>query len=208
MTDRNKGVELGTNMIDRSLEPLPRDVAGFADAQAEGLTPALPAHPPSSPLPEPTARVLLHRLGYTLAASVGATLVTLFALPTPDGQIAPVTAIGIIVVLAAGGILTRRALAAFRSRLLDEIQAGYVTTTFQQGGFWIARREGRVFAPGRNVLGWDWRGLWVLDSAGGAVSIADRAVDPPGLYPSPHRPGQRELWTGHQWAFVFPDRAE
>lgn len=208
MIDRYSDVEPGSTVIDRSLEPRPRHVAGFAEAQARGLTPTLPAHPPSSPLPEPTARALLHRLGYTLAASVGATLVTLLVLPTPDGQIALVTAIGIIVVLAAGGILSRRALAAFRSRLLDEIQAGYVTTTFQQGGFWLARREGRAFAPGRNVLGWDWRGLWVLDSAGWVVSIGDRAVDPPGLYPSPHLPGQRELWTGHQWAFVFPDRAE
>lgn len=67
--------------------------------------------------------------------------------------------------------------------------------------------DGPVFAPGRNFLGWDWRGLWVLDSTGGVVSPADRAVDPPGLYPSPHSPGERELWTGHQWTFAYPDRS-
>ena len=113
-----------------------------------------------------------------------------------------------IVVLAFGGFMIRRALTSFRSRLLEEIQAGYVTTTFQQGGFWLAHRDGPAFAPGRNVLGWDWRGLWVLDSSGEVVSLPDRAFDPPGLYPSPHVPGERELWTGYQWAFVFPDRAD
>lgn len=195
-------------MIDRALAPRPRDVDGFTEAQASGATPAVPAHPPSSPLPEPTARALLHRLGYTLAAAVAAALMTLLILPKPDGSIAPVTAIAIVVVLVIGGLLSRRVLVAFRSTLLDEMQAGYVTTTFQQGGFWLAHRDGPAYSPGRNVIGWEWSGLWVLDSAGAVVSPPDRTVDPPGLYPSPHSPGERELWTGHQWTFVYPDRAE
>lgn len=167
----------------------------------------MPAHPPS-PLPGPSARRLLRKLGYTVALGVGAALVTLVVLPKPDGRIAPITAVALVAVLAIGMILTRRALVRFRSRLLEEIQAGYVTTTFQQGGFWLAHRDGSAWAPGRNVLGWNWRGLWVIDSTGAVGSTADRSVDPPGLYPSPHAPGERELWTGHQWTFVYPDRAE
>ena len=151
---------------------------------------------------------MLRRLGYTLAATVVTAVVTLLLLPKPDGRMTPVTAIAMIVVLAFGGFMVRRALTAFRSRLLEEIQAGNVTTTFQQGGFWLAHRDGPAFALGRNVLGWDWRGLWVLDPSGVVVSPPDQAFDPPGLYPSPHVPGERELWTGHQWAFVFPDRAD
>lgn len=199
---------LAIDVIDRSLAPLPRDVEGFAEARMKGLTPALPAHPPSPPLPHPTARALLQSLGCTLVASAGAALMTLVVLPKPEGQIAGVTAIALVVVLAFGGLLIRRALTRFRSQLLDEIQAGYVTTTFQQGGFWLAHRDGPAYAPGRNILAWDWRGLWVLDAAGGVASPADHSIDPPGLYPSPHSKGERELWTGHQWTFVFPDRTD
>ena len=110
--------------------------------------------------------------------------------------------------LTIGGFVTYRALVTFRSRLLEEIQSGYTTTTFQQGGFWLAQRGGSAFSPGRNVQGWDWDGLWVLDSRGEVISSADPSVDPPGLYASPHSPGERELWTGHQWTFIYPDRGK
>jgi hypothetical protein len=43
--------------------------------------------------------------------------------------------------------------------------------------------------------------LWVLDGSTGAVvspPVAD--ADPPGLYPSPNRPGAMELWTGVVWS--------
>jgi len=194
--------------LNRPLSPRPSDVAGFAEAQADGTTPALPADPPATPLPAPTAHALLRVLGYSIAATVAATLVALAALPKPDGRMAPVTAAVVLLILAGGGIQIRLALVRFRSRLLEEIQAGYVTTTFQQGGFWLAKRKGSAYAPGRNVQGWDWRGLWVLDTSGGIVSSPDRSVDPPGLYPSPHSPGERELWTGHQWTNVYPDRSD
>lgn len=151
------------------------------------MTPAVPAHPPSSPLPQPTAHALLRRLGFTLAVTVAAVLVTLLLFGTPDWRMAPATAIGVVVVLAIGGWMTRGALVSFRSRLLEEIQAGYVTTTFEQGGFWLAHRDGPAFARGRNVLGWDWRGLWVLDPAGGVVSPPDRAVDLPACTRRPIR---------------------
>jgi hypothetical protein len=200
-------VESPADMIDRALTPRPRDVAGFAEAQAIGATPALPVHPPLLPLSEATAHALLRRLGYTLTATCGTALLTLLVLPRPKGRINSVTAIAIVVALVIGGLLSRRALAVFRSRLLEEMQAGYVTTTFQQGGFWLAHRNGRALSPGRNVLGWEWRGLWVLDSEGAVVSPPDRTFDPPGLYSSPHSPRERELWTGHQWTFVYPDRA-
>ena len=55
---------------------------------------------------------------------------------------------------------------------------------------------------------WDFRGIWVLAGSGKVRSTPDRTVDPPGLYPSPERPGQLQVWTGMIWARKFraPDR--
>ena len=192
-------------MIDRALTPIPRETEGYEAARENGSTPATPADPPS-PLPGPSADRLLKRLGFTLVLSVLAALLALAVLPTPERRMPVPTAAALLVVLVIGGLVSRRALVAFRSRLLDELQAGYTTTTFQQGGFWLAHRDGRFDARGWNIVGWDWRGLWVTDGSGGVISTPDRTLDPPGLYPSPHSPGERELWTGFQWTFVYPDR--
>jgi hypothetical protein len=104
-----------------------------------------------------------------------------------------------LAVLTVGFFVTRAALLRFRAVLLDELRAGYVTTTFVQGLFWGSDRGDS------DVVGWEWRGLWTLASDGRVVSAPDLSVDPPGVYPSPNAPGRHELWTGCQWTNVFFD---
>lgn len=88
---------------------------------------------------------------------------------------------------------------------LEELTAGYTTLPLALGAFWGVnnRRVGLNYAEP-----WDFRGVWVLDGRGGVRSAPDREVDPPGLYPSPQRPGQLQVWTGTVWARKFraPDR--
>ncbi len=138
--------------------------------------------------------------------AVAASILCLVLLPTPNDQIAGKTAIAFIVTMAIGYVVTRASLRRFRAIFLEELQAGYATTTFLQGLFWRRSREASGSTWGDDVFGWEWKGLWVLDSHGNVVSAPDPSVDPPGLYPSPNVPGSRELWTGHRWTGVLPDK--
>lgn len=189
-------------MRERQL-PRPRDVVGFAEATAAGLTPERPEVAPAigSSL---SAHQAFIRLAVTIGAAVTVWILALFLLPTPNNSITGMTAVILIVLFAIGYFAIRKAVRTFRSILLDELQAGYVTTTFAQGLFWI-RKSGRLFTWADDVVGWDWDGLWVLDSDGNIVSSPNPSVDPPGLYPSPHVPGRRELWTGYVWTSVYFD---
>jgi len=117
--------------------------------------------------------------------------------------------------VAGPALLVLGALALFlllfvrpRSRVgdvfLDELGAGFTTLPLTVGAFWgVNRREGANY-----MEPWDFRGVWVLDGHGEVRSAPDPAVDPPGLYPSPERPGQLQVWTGRTWARKFraPDR--
>ena len=192
-------------MTDRSRTRLPRpsDVAGFAAAASAGLTPARPTTPPHI-AGRPTARRAFRRLVATLAVSVAATVGCLLLLP--DDRIAGKGAIAYVSTIAVGYVATRASVRRFRAIFLDELQAGYATTTFTQGLFWLPVRGAGRPTWGDDVVGWDWDGLWVLDTDGNVVSVPDPSVDPPGLYPSPHIPGHLELWTGYRWTGVFPNR--
>lgn len=183
--------------------PRPRDVPGYAEAVAVGRTPARSPRPPAV-LPGTTAHQALVRCGVVLG---GAALLVVVALASGTGsggqasfadlgRMLGATAVGIGAMLVAIG--------RFRRALLRELAAGYVTTTFHQGLFWFTKRPGPVVA--NNLVGWDWRGLWVLRGDGSVVSAPDPDTDPPGFYPSPHRAGQLELWTGSQWIGVHPGR--
>jgi hypothetical protein len=183
-----------------SLRPYPRDVEGYAAAVAAGLTPARPSTPPDI-TGRPTARNAFRYLATTFAVAVAATLACLALLP--DGRIAGKGAIAYVAVLVIGYFAVRVPLHRCRDILLEELQAGYTTRTFTQGSFWIPRGPARTHKD-NDVIGWVWDGLWVLDRHGNVVSVPDRSLDPPGLYPSPHRPGKLELWTGYQWAGVYP----
>ena len=184
-----------------SSTPTPRQVDGYDEAVSAGLTPARPMTAPSI-AGRPTARRALVVLAATIGLAVLAAIACLVSLP--GGRITGWGAAVYVVVLVVGYVAVRASLHRFRGVLLDELQAGYVTTTFTQGLFWMPGRGSGRRTWGDDVVGWRWDGLWVLDSHGDVVSAPDRAADPPGLYPSPHRPGELELWTGHRWTGVFP----
>jgi hypothetical protein len=99
-----------------------------------------------------------------------------------------------------------RMLGGVGDRKLEELAHGYTTLTLEFGGFW--RGEGRRWPRFGRRAPWDYSGVWVLDGGTGeVVSEPDRAVDPPGLYPSPNRPGELELWTGVVWSGDYrPDQ--
>jgi hypothetical protein len=181
--------------------PRPRDVDGFARAQATGRTPARPAHPPA-PGPGVTAHRALRQLAVLAGGSVALALLTLLVLPTDDGTLPPGTLVALLTVVAAGVSVTWRAVVRFRTVLLTELQAGYVTTTFAQGVLWSG---GGGYKHHRGVIGWDFAGVWVLGPDGQVRSTPEADVDPPGIYPSPHEPGRGELWTGYQWTRFYPD---
>lgn len=179
--------------------PRPRDVPGYAEAAAAGLSPARPSRPPS-PLPGTTSHQALIRCGVVLAGAAALVVAALVVGPEEGGQatvreaaiMLGATAVGVIAVIAAVG--------RFRRVLLSELGAGYVTCTFHQGLFWFVSSPGPTF--GKEITAWDWTGVWVLTSDGSVVSAPDLDADPPGFYPSPNRPGQLELWTGSQWTGV------
>jgi hypothetical protein len=180
--------------------PRPREVEGFAASQAAGLAPARPTSPPNVG-PGVTARGALRRLALVAAGSVGVAIATLLVLPKDDGALPPGTLVAFLIVLAVGLIATWRSLVGFREALLRELQAGYVTTTFEQGVFWF----GPAGVLSRGVVGWDWSGIWVLEPTGEVVASPRGDTDPPGAYPSPHEPGRRELWTGYRWTMFYID---
>lgn len=181
--------------------PLPRDVPGFPAAAAAGLTPARPGVPPV--VRQPTAHQALLRLAATAAASVAASIACVFVAPIQQ-RLGDATLPAFLAVMAVGLAASWAVLVRFRTILLNELQAGYATTTFLQGGFWLPRGRASGRLPDQG-LGWSWEGLWTLTSDGRVVSVPNRSVDPPGLYPSPQAPGRRELWTGSEWAGVFFD---
>ena len=176
--------------------PLPRQVPGFEAALAAGLTPARPARPPV--VRRPTAHQALVRVGVTMAVAVAVSLPCAFFPPLED-RLGAASVPVFLVMLTLGFFVTRAALIRFRLVLLDELRAGYVTTTFVQGLFWGSGRGDS------DVISWEWRGLWTLKSDGRVVSAPDLSGDPPGVYPSPNAPGRRELWTGCRWTNVFFD---
>ncbi len=179
--------------------PRPRDVPGFAEAVAAGVTPSRPSQPPSL-LPGTSAHQALVRCGVVLAGAAALVAAAVAFGPT-KGSHETVSSLLILLGATAVGIGAMiAAIRRFRRVLLAELAAGYVTTTFYQGLFWMAQGPGpRV---GNDVVGWVWDGVWVLTSAGDVVASPDPAVDPPGFYPSPNTPSQLELWTGSQWTGV------
>lgn len=177
----------------------PRQVDGFSAAQALGLLPRVPPTPPA--LPRRTARNAF----FTWAGSivVGAVAWVRLASASADalGRTLPVAG-PVLLVLGSAAVFV---LVFIRLRswvgdvFLDELGAGYTTLPLTIGAFWgVNRREGVNYAEP-----WDFRGTWVLDSRGAVRSAPQRDVDPPGLYPSPERPGELQVWTGKVWARKF-----
>ena len=178
----------------------PRQVDGFFAAQALGLLPQVPQAPPS-PLPRRTARRAF--IGWLVSILVGALawIVFVSACAGPLNRLFPVAGPLLLVVgaLAVFALLVVRLRARVGDAFLDELAAGYTTLPLIGGAFWGVNARGRL----NYQEPWDFRGVWVLDGGGGVLSAPDRDVDPPGLYPSPERPGQLQVWTGTVWARKF-----
>lgn len=183
----------------------PRQVDGYFAARALGLLPQVPEVPPS-PLPRRTARrafiawlvsIVVGAVAWVLFASVFGGLINRF-LPVAGPVLLMLGAAAVFVLLF---VLPR---ARVGDAFLDELAAGYTTLPLTAGAFWGV--NGRAGANYQDP--WDFRGVWVLDGSGVVRSTPDREVDPPGLYPSPERLGQLQVWTGTVWArkFQAPDR--
>lgn len=82
-------------------------------------------------------------------------------------------------------------------RLVEEASRGYATFTVDTAMFWF-RVSG--WTP------WEFDGVWRYTRSGVVPPVAGVA-DPPGLYPSPHRPDRWEIWSGDVWTGVHRDPA-
>jgi hypothetical protein len=116
-----------------------------------------------------------------------------------DGVAAPgwLTSLLLLAVGCGWVVWALQARTAVGEANVREFEQGYTTLVISLGGFWW-----RLGLRGRNRgrVPWDYRGCWVLDGEGRAVvSAPDPGFDPPGFYPSPHRSGAWELWTGAAW---------
>lgn len=166
-------------------------------AAVSGAGRPVPTTPPGL-LPGLSASRLFNRWLVTSALVVAAVLVAVEGVPRVGlgtwGESALTLAVGLI-----GLAAIFRSLGRVGDRKLEEISHGYTTLKLEFGAFW--RGEGRQWPQFGRRPPWDYSGLWVLDGATGAVvSEPDRSLDPPGLYPSPNRPGALELWTGVVWS--------
>lgn len=138
-----------------------------------------------------------------MTAGISAVAVVVVTLSGASGGRLPWTAVAAVLVVGSAGaaaivVMTRR----WGRAQLAELQRGYTTATFALSRFWFAPAPDAPMTLGK--IQWDWRGTWVLRPDGTVVSAPAGDADPPGLYPSPNRPGAVELWTGHQWTGYFP----
>ena len=185
-------------------EPHPRQVAGYDAAATSGLLPTVPVQPPPL-LVRPTAQALFYRfvgLASICVLAAGALAGQSHRLPLP--ALAGFILLGLMSLGVLVGLL--RALPAVGRQSIAELQQGYTTLVLQFGGFWYG--EGPLTLSGEMRAQWDYRGTWHLDRKDGKVLRApDRSVDPPGMYPSPHRSGHMELWTGARWLGHYSEDA-
>ena len=183
--------------------PRPREVAGFEDAFARGVLPVVPERPPASastalsPSAAAMSKSSWMKLGISLALLLVYTKLVTPRIELPlDIDFWPVPLLGFGWFFLA--IFLRRQVA---TRTLQETLRGYATrpvvfatysSTFNPTWFETDRR-----------IPWSFSGVWVLTPKFVVVSVPNREVDPPGYYPSPHRPDHWELWTGDVWSGTY-----
>ncbi|MCL3837995.1 hypothetical protein [Aeromicrobium duanguangcaii] len=172
----------------------PRTVPGFARAVELGLTPQIPAEPPT-PVTSNSRHLLLAIAG----TSFGLLLVVLLL---ANGTQAPPWLLGVVSAVVFAVVVAM--FVRLRRIMWDEIMAGYCRIDYMVALF---SRDPEYRFPANRMRGapWDLRGLWRLADDGSVVVEPDRSVLPPGRYPSPNRPGQLELWTGSAWAYRYEE---
>jgi len=171
----------------------PRTVPGFERAVELGLTPHVPAQPPTS--------VTSNSRHFVLAIVGTAFGFLVVVLLLAQGG-APPWALGVLSAVAL--LMIERLFARLRRIMWAEITAGYCRIDYM---VMLFSRDPEYRFPANRMRGapWDLRGLWRLADDGSVVVEPDRSVLPPGLYPSPNRPGQLELWTGSAWAYRYEE---
>lgn len=180
--------------------PRPRDVAAFGPARAAGLTPQVPSTPPRISV-QPPARRALRDVALLLGLVVAAILSVLIV-AGQDGRLSGPGLGALLIVTVMGLVALAVSVRRWRGSQLAELQRGYTTATFKLARFWFDRSPDAPWTNG--WVEWNWDATWVLRADGSVVSAPSGENDPPGLYPSPHRDGALELWTGHQWSGYLP----
>lgn len=188
---------------ERLKQPRPRDVNGFSHAASLGLLPSVPSSPPTpeTGLLLPSANGILRTgLAKFVSATIIYVLIVFGALPRvelPSGVV-----FAILLTLGAGWfILMVRTLKRPGQRTLDEMIHGY-STLGSSGPNYSCSSE---HSWGEGGPPWDYSGVWLLDRTFAVKSLPNHQIDPPGFYPSPHRDGQWELWTGVLWSGIYRD---
>lgn len=188
---------------ERLKHPRPRDVDGFAHAASMGLLPSVPSSPPT-----PASGVLVpsaHQVFTTgltkFLAVTGIYVLFVFGalsrLELPSGVV-----LAILIASGAGWfLLMLRTFDRPGRRMLDEVVHGYTTNDAGWPNYFISSEH----SWGESGAPWDFAGVWTLDRKFAVRGVPDRHVDPPGFYPSPHRAGQYELWTGVLWSGTYRD---
>ena len=178
----------------------PREVPGYAAAASAGQVPQVPAEAPALG-PRPSAQQMFRTFAIACVAAIPLLLAlhwALRAVGTPS-LVRLVVIVGLM--LGLFWLMFRR-LAQIGDRSLEEFQRGYCTLVIEWGGFWVG--EGRFRLTTEMRTPWDYSALWHLDGSTGRVLRPPRGGgDPPGMYPSPTRPGSLELWTGVMWQRHF-----
>ena len=181
-------------------EPRPREVAGYARAQAGGLLPRVPESPPPV-LPGRTAGQASRWFMLQTAAAVAVALLLVEVwqrVGLPPAAWSVLVLLTTLGALAVGFVLWGRV----GDRLVVELEQGYTTLRLPFGGFWWG--ELRRWQRFGQRAPWDYRGVWCYDLSGREVrSVPDRSVEPPGFYPSPNRTDRWELWTGVVWCGTY-----
>lgn len=103
------------------------------------------------------------------------------------------------IALCFGGLLLGLLLAnGFGLEVVGVLLAG---VTFCTGGWLLYSTRGRdeVEQAAGYTSGVSCTGLWRLARDGRVLRAPDRAVPPPGWYPSPYFPGVLQRWDGPGW---------
>lgn len=181
--------------------PTPPDLApGYQDAVTAGRLPRVPATPPTL-LPGRTAgQLFFHGIGAFFAAFP--IIFTVTAL-TNRGVLPSWLDLPLFWLVAGGALwFTFKSLRDSVNRSITECYHGYTTSELSFGrAWWGGRRFPRTGGRGPD---WDFGGVWFVAPYGGKVGRRPlHRGHPPGLYPSPTRLHQWELWTGAEWTGVY-----
>jgi hypothetical protein len=169
-------------------------VAGFAQAASAGKLPTVPRTPPQL-MHGPSANRAFNLFLVKLVGAAFGVVAGMRVAMSIHSTWANVTAISLG--LAVFWLMLHW-LTAVGRRNFEEFKRGYTTLLLQYGMF-ASTRDLRWWITNWRIP-WDYSGLWVLRDDGNVISAPSPDREPPGFYPSAHRTGWYELWTGCAWA--------